>query len=80
MTRDIVVRLDPKRAFDPEQQKLIRERDEGKCKICGDEVAEEQEEYDHYPVPHRDGGRTVVENGRLVHKECHPRGRPSEDA
>jgi Protein of unknown function DUF262/HNH endonuclease len=80
LTKDIVVRLDPKRAFDSEQQTQIRERDGNNCRICGEEVAEDQAEYDHFPVPHRDGGRTVVENGRLLHKECHPRGRPTDHA
>jgi len=78
--KDIVVRLDPKRAFDPEQQKQIRKRDGDKCAKCGDKVRGDEAEYDHYPIPHRDGGRTVIENGRLLHKECHPRGRPLEDA
>jgi hypothetical protein len=80
MTKDIVVRLDPKRVFDPELQKLIRERDGKKCQICGEDVAEDQAEYDHYPRQHRDGGRTVLENGRLLHKDCHPRGRPPNAA
>lgn len=80
LTKDIVVRFDPKRAFDSEQQTQIRKRDGINCKICGEEVAEDQAEYDHFPVPHRDGGRTVIENGRLLHKACHPRSRPTNDA
>ncbi len=79
MTRDFVVRLDPKRAFDADQQKWIRERDDNKCAICSDEVAEDDSEFDHFPIPHRDGGKTTVENGRLVHRDCHPRGRPTSD-
>jgi hypothetical protein len=80
MPKDILVRLDPKRAFDPDQQNDIRTRDGGKCAICGEEVADGEAEFDHHPTPYRDGGRTVIENGRLVHKECHPRGRPPEGA
>lgn len=79
ITKDIVVRLDPKRAFSPEQQKQIRKRDGDKCAICGDKVPEDEAEYDHYPIPYRDGGSTLPENGRLLHGKCHPRGRPTED-
>jgi len=76
MTKDLVVRLDPQRAFDSDQQTQIRKRDGGICAICHEDVAPEDQEFDHFPLPHRDGGRTVVENGRLIHRECHPRGRP----
>lgn len=77
MVNDPVIRLDPKRAFDSEQQIVIRKRDGGRCKICNEELADDEGEFDHFPIPHRDGGRTVVENGRLVCSECHPRGRPA---
>lgn len=79
MVKDIVVRLDPKRLFDSEQQKVIWNRADGKCERCGDEVQSDEAEYDHYPIPYRDGGRTTIENGRLLHKRCHERGRPPED-
>ena len=73
----IGVTLDPKRFFDEDQKKEIWTRDNGMCGICGDEVTQPDDaEYDHYPIPHRDGGQTTVENGRLVHAVCHPRGRP----
>jgi hypothetical protein len=32
-------------------------------------------EGDHYPLAWRDGGPTEIENGRLVHKTSHVRGR-----
>jgi hypothetical protein len=80
MAMDLVIRLDPKRAFDADQQAEIRKRDGAKCSICREDVSDDDAEYDHFPIPHRDGGRTDVENGRLVHKGCHPRGRPAEDA
>jgi hypothetical protein len=78
MTKDMVIRLDPQRAFNADQQAEIRKRDGSKCAICNRDVSEDEAEYDHFPVPHRDGGPTVVENGRLVHRDCHPRGRPAE--
>jgi hypothetical protein len=77
LPEDIGVRLDPIRAFSEEQKKQMLERDGAKCAMCGKELALPVAEGDHYPVAWRDGGFTVVENGRLVHKTCHLRGRPA---
>jgi hypothetical protein len=71
---DIGIRLDPKRQFDEVDRQIIYERDHGKCCICNEPVDESDAEYDHFPTPHTLGGKTVVENGRLVHAVCHPRG------
>lgn len=76
---DVGIRLDPKRAFDEEQKAEIYKSAEGKCAVCKETVDEGDDEYDHFPVAYRDGGKTVVENGRLVHKHHHPRGRPIVD-
>jgi len=39
--------------------------------VVKEPVGEDDEaEYDHFPVLYRNGGRTDVDNGRLVHKEC----------
>jgi hypothetical protein len=70
------INLDPKRLFDCDDRKQIWARSNGRCGVCNDSVEAEEAEYDHYPTPHRDGGRTLVENGRVVHNACHPRGRP----
>lgn len=75
----VAVELDGKRAFDAADKTKIRKSQKNACAICNESVAAEDEEFDHDPIPYRDGGRTVVENGRLVHKECHPRGRPRSD-
>jgi hypothetical protein len=69
------IRLDPKRIFDEDQKKEVFKRAEGKCAVCGEPVDVGDDEYDHFPVAYRDGGRTVVENCRLVHCHHHPRGR-----
>jgi len=74
------IRLDPKRSFDPEQRDEIRKQQQSKCALCSRKVDREDEEFDHFPVPHRDGGRTVSSNGRLVHQQCHPRGKPDYEA
>lgn len=71
---DIGVRRDPQRLFEPGQKLEIFNRDQGKCAICFEPVPPNEDEYDHYPIPWRDGGRTHVSNGRLVCKSCHPRG------
>lgn len=75
--KEVVIRLDPLRTFDATQKTAIRARDEGKYAICKQEVSEEEADYDHFTIPYRDGGKTEVENGRLVHRSCH-RGRPSD--
>jgi hypothetical protein len=76
---DVGIRLDPQRAFDEEQKRAIYKRAEGKCAIGGEPVEEGDEEYDHFPIAYRDGGKTEVENGRLVCRHHHPRGRPIAD-
>jgi hypothetical protein len=78
--KDIGIHLDPRRAFDDQQRMEIWKRDGGLCVVCGKQVAEGDAEYDHFPVAHRDGGPTEVENGRLVHQACHQRGRPMAGA
>lgn len=75
----IGIDLDPIRIFGDDQKRQIFVQCEGTCAICGELVESGQDEYDHFPIPYRDGGRTSVENGRLVHSECHPRGRPRID-
>jgi hypothetical protein len=76
---DLVIRTDPQRLFNDEQKREIRLRDDGKCQRCGEDVMDGDEEFDHFPISHRRGGSTKVENGRLVHSWCHPRdGRPVE--
>jgi hypothetical protein len=75
----VAVELDPKRLFDENEKAQIRKKQNGTCAVCNESVSTEDEEFDHYPLAYRDGGRTVVENGRLVHKECHPRGRPADE-
>lgn len=76
---DLCTRLDPVRIFTELQKTEIFRRDQGQCKVCGQAVSEGDAEYDHFPVPYRDGGRTEINNGRLVHFTCHKRGRPVDD-
>ena len=75
MPKDIGIELDARRTFSEDQKAEIWKRDGGVCSICDHSVEEGEAEYDHYPVLHRDGGRTEIENGRLVCRDCHPRGK-----
>ncbi len=76
IAQGVGIYLDPNRAFSDAQKDEIRTRDKDLCSVCGEHVGDGEVEYDHYPIPYRDGGRTEVSNGRLVHKVCHERGRP----
>jgi HNH endonuclease len=71
---EVGIHLDPKRLFDGSEKAAIYERNQGNCGICGRHVEHSDAEYDHFPTPHALGGRTAIENGRLVHEKCHPRG------
>jgi len=75
----IGIGLDPNRTFGEADRGIIRNRQSSKCAVCKEFVQLEDEEYDHYPIPYRDGGITNRDNGRLVHRDCHPRGRPIEE-
>ena len=77
---DVGIRLDDRRAFNDEQKDQIRRRDQGLCQVCNKEASPADAEFDHFPIPHRDGGQTEISNGRLVHKLCHERGRPVVEA
>jgi hypothetical protein len=77
---DLLIRTDPKRLFDDDQKREIKIRQDGRCQICKEPVLDGDAEYDHFPISYGRGGKTVVENGRLVCKRCHPRyGRPTND-
>jgi hypothetical protein len=69
--------LDPKRLFDQQQKEQIFDRDGGICQICLLPVEKGAEEYDHFPLQYYLGGKTEIDNGRLVCAKCHPRGRPA---
>ena len=66
---------DPNRAFNSLEREVIYWRDGGKCQVhkCGDPVSWADAEIRHI-VEHQHGGQTVLENGVLVHKDCHPKG------
>jgi Protein of unknown function DUF262/HNH endonuclease len=71
------VRIDDRRGASPALSAAVYERDNGLCAECGGRVEDREGEVDHFPVPHRNGGRTELNNLRLVHRGCHKRGRPA---
>ena len=66
---------DPKRAFNTLEREIIYWRDDEKCQHpdCNAGVSWDEAEI-HHIKPHSEGGETVLENGALVHKQCHPKG------
>lgn len=65
---------DPNRHFGALEREIIYMRDGKKCQLarCGAEVLWGDAEIHHVQL-HSEGGRTVLENGALVHKACHPK-------
>jgi hypothetical protein len=68
---------DPQRLYGPLERDIIYFRDKKLCGVCRTSVAWIDVEI-HHVVEHAKGGPTNLENGRLVHKQCHPRGRAAE--
>ena len=66
---------DPNRAFNQLEREVIYWRDQGKCRAdgCSAPVMWADAEI-HHVLEHQHGGKTVLENGVLVHKHCHPKG------
>ena len=70
---DSLVPKDPKRLFNEIEKDYIYLRDNGRCQVCQIQIGTAPGVY-HHVIEHKDGGRTVVENGVLVHSACHPKG------
>ena len=70
---------DPVRAFGPLERELIYYRDHKRCAVCASEVIWTDGEI-HHIERHSVGGPTVLANGVLVHRHCHPKSKGSEEA
>ena len=68
---------DAKRAYGSLEREIIYFRDKKHCAVCQSEVAWPDSEI-HHVVEHQRGGETVLANGVLVHKQCHPKGRAAD--
>lgn len=64
---------DPQRLFGQLEKELIYYRDKKHCAMCGVDVPWSESEF-HHVDQHYKGGKTVIDNGTLVHKHCHPKG------
>ena len=64
---------DSTRTFGPLEREIIYWRDEKHCAVCKAEVLWDGAEI-HHVEEHYEGGKTTLENGVLVHNECHPKG------
>ena len=69
---------DPTRLFGVLERELIYYRDRKHCAVCNAEVVWPEAEI-HHIEEHAKGGPTKLENGALVHKHCHPKGRAAVD-
>ena len=75
LPEQFITRLDPKRYFDEQQKTSMYENQNGRCAICSEEMSLDEADADHHPTRYSFGGKTDLDNGRLVHKTCHERGR-----
>ena len=63
---------DPVRLYGPLEKEIIYYRDGGICDVCKSTVKVPWDEAEiHHRVEHVQGGRTTIENGVLVHRDCH---------
>lgn len=63
---------DPQRMFGALEREIIFYRDRKRCGACKADVPWSEAEI-HHIDPHSQGGKTTLENGALVHPQCHPK-------
>jgi hypothetical protein len=66
------VMKDPRRTFGALEKELIYYRDGKRCGVCDSEVKWDEAEI-HNVQEHSKGGKTILDNGALVHDHCHPK-------
>ena len=67
-----LVPKDPNRSYGDAERTLIYYQASKCCEICDSEVPWKEAEI-HHVLEHSSGGGTVLANGALVHKKCHPK-------
>ncbi len=75
---DSLTPLDLKRDFNDLERQVIYWRDSGECQVCNSKV-DWANTHIHHVIEHHDGGKTVIDNGVLVHDKCHPKGQAAKD-
>lgn len=63
---------DPIRGYGQLEREIIYYRDKKTCFACKKEVKWDDLEI-HHVDEHQNGGQTTLENGAIVHKQCHPK-------
>jgi hypothetical protein len=64
---------DPKRLFGEVERTILFYTQNKQCAVCGGNVEWHHCEV-HHVAEHSAGGPTILDNGALVHKVCHPKG------
>jgi len=64
--------LDSMRTYGDMLRRVLFFEQDKTCAVCLREVHFDDMEV-HHVTPHASGGKTSVENGAIVHKECHPK-------
>ena len=64
---------DPQRTFGTLEREIIYYRDRKRCGDCNADVPWSEAEI-HHVDQHSQGGTTTLQNGALVHRQCHPKG------
>jgi hypothetical protein len=68
---------DPDRSFGPIEREIVYFRDKKRCQVCDSEVKWDEAEI-HHVDEHASGGETALDNGVLVHRACHPKGKRAQ--
>lgn len=71
---NFLILKDKQRLFSSVEREVIYFRDDKKCLMCEQKVVWQDAEI-HHVEQHIEGGSTILENGALVHKNCHPIGK-----
>jgi HNH endonuclease len=61
---------DPKRVYNKKEKEQMLEKQDGKCAECGNDKTIDEVD-GHHKERHADGGKTDMDNGAAVCKECH---------
>jgi len=72
------IKKDEIRTYAQLEREIIFYRDEKLCAVCGYEVNWQDMEI-HHVEEHQTGGKTSIDNGVAVHKQCHPKGHAAKD-
>lgn len=64
---------DPNRSFGEVERTILYYAQHKRCHVCDSQVSWDEIEV-HHVDEHTKGGETILENGAVVHKKCHPKG------